>query len=86
MPGSVHEQLSSDKIIKDDENMPDVVSVEYLIASMSPAPHRTNSTSKKVGALVFFIRNILTLTAVSSMENGEFFEGFQGALTPLKFF
>ncbi|CAN0261502.1 unnamed protein product, partial [Ectocarpus sp. 12 AP-2014] len=56
MPGRVHEQLSSDKIIKDDENMPDV-SVEYLNSINVPGtpPHKLNL---KVGSLIFFIRNI----------------------------
>ncbi|CAM9225750.1 unnamed protein product [Ectocarpus sp. 8 AP-2014] len=57
MPGNVHEHLSSDKIIKDDENMPDVVSVAYLSSINVPGtpPHKLNL---KVGALIVFIRNI----------------------------
>ncbi|CAM9631222.1 unnamed protein product, partial [Ectocarpus sp. 6 AP-2014] len=57
LPGRVHEQLSSDKIIKDDENMSDVVFVEYVDSISVPGtpPHKLNL---KVGALIFFIRNI----------------------------
>ncbi|CAN0421113.1 unnamed protein product, partial [Ectocarpus sp. 13 AM-2016] len=64
MPGRVHHQLSSDKIITDDNEMPDVVSVEYLnkIDVAGTPPH---DLSLKIGALVFFIRNI-NLTADSS--------------------
>ncbi|CAN0162147.1 unnamed protein product, partial [Ectocarpus sp. 12 AP-2014] len=55
--GSVYEQLSSDKIIEDDENMPVVASVEYLTSINVPGtpPHKFNL---KVGALIFFISNI----------------------------
>ena len=57
MPGRVHHQLSSDKIITDDEDMPDAVSVEYLnkVDVAGTPPH---DLSLKIGALVFFIRNI----------------------------
>ena len=57
MHGRIHHQLSSDKIVTDDDNMPDVVSVEYLnrIDVAGTPPH---DLSLKIGALVFFIRNI----------------------------
>ncbi|CAN0228447.1 unnamed protein product [Ectocarpus sp. 12 AP-2014] len=47
----------SDKIIKDDENMPHVVSVAYLNSIKVPGtpPYKLNL---KVGALIFFITNI----------------------------
>ncbi|CAM9929635.1 unnamed protein product [Laminaria digitata] len=55
--GRSHHLLSTDKIIIDDENMPDVVSVEYLNSVQVPGtpPHDQHL---KIGALVFFIRNI----------------------------
>ena len=57
MPGRTHHLLSTDKIISDDEDMPDVVSVEYLNSVNVPGtpPH---DLPLKIGALVFFIRNI----------------------------
>ena len=57
MHGRIHHQLSSDKIVTDDDDMPDVVSVEYLnrIDVAGTPPH---DLSLKIGALVFFIRNI----------------------------
>ncbi|CAN0463024.1 unnamed protein product, partial [Scytosiphon promiscuus] len=57
MRGRVHHLLSTDKIVSDDEQMPDVVSVEYLNTINVPGtpPH---DLSLKLGALVFFIANI----------------------------
>ncbi|CAN0219651.1 unnamed protein product, partial [Ectocarpus sp. 4 AP-2014] len=67
LPGRIHHQLSSDKIISDDEEMPDVVSVEYLSKVNIPGtpPH---DLSLKVGALVFFIR---TINFDSGLVNGK---------------
>ncbi|CAN0269966.1 unnamed protein product, partial [Scytosiphon promiscuus] len=56
MRGRVNHLLSTDKIVSDDEQMPDV-SVEYLNTINVPGtpPH---DLSLKLGALVFFIRDI----------------------------
>lgn len=57
MPGRVHHLLSSDKIVTDDDEMPNSISVEYLnkVDVAGTPPHDLNL---KIGALVFFIRNI----------------------------
>ena len=57
MPGSSSKLLSSDKIVSDDPDMPDVVSVEYLneVNVAGTPPHQLDV---KLGCLVFFIRNI----------------------------
>ena len=64
MPGDSHRLLSNDKIVTDDQNMSDVVSVEYLNEVDVPGtpPHNLHL---KLGSLISFIRNI-NLTAVSS--------------------
>ena len=57
MPGREHHLLSSDKIITDDEEMPNSISVEYLnkVDVAGTPPH---DLTLKMGASVFFIRNI----------------------------
>ena len=64
MPGDSHRLLINDKIVTDDQNMPDVVSVEYLNEVDVPGtpPHKLHL---KLGSLISFIRNFF-LTAVSS--------------------
>lgn len=57
MQGRSHHLLSNDKIVTDDEDMPEVISIEYLNEVSVPGtppqdPHL------KLGSLVFFIRNI----------------------------
>ncbi|CAM9274400.1 unnamed protein product, partial [Ectocarpus sp. 13 AM-2016] len=57
MQGDGHHQLSTDRSVTDDSNMPDVVSVEYLHEVNVPGtpPHNLHI---KLGSLIFFIRNI----------------------------
>ncbi|CAM9146776.1 unnamed protein product, partial [Ectocarpus sp. 12 AP-2014] len=57
MQGDSHHQLSTDKLVTDDSNMPDVVSVEYLHEVNVPGtpPHNIHI---KLGSLIFFVRNI----------------------------
>ena len=57
MPGDSHRLLRNDKIVTDDQNMPDVVSVEYLNEVDVPgtSPHKLHL---KLGSLISFIRNI----------------------------
>ncbi|CAN0525387.1 unnamed protein product, partial [Laminaria digitata] len=57
LPGDSHHLLSSDKIVTDDEVMPDVVAVEFLntVQVLGTPPHDLHL---KLGALIFFIRNI----------------------------
>ena len=64
MPGDSHRLLSNDKVVTHDQNMPDVVSVEYLNEVDVPGtpPHKLHL---KLGSLISFTRNII-LTAVSS--------------------
>ena len=58
MPGDSHRLLRNDKIVTDDQNMPDVVSVEYLNEVDVPGtpPHKQHL---KLGSLMSFIRNII---------------------------
>ena len=57
MPGDNHRLLSNDKIVTDDQNMPDVVSVEYLNEVDVPGtPPR--KLHLKLGSLISFISNI----------------------------
>ncbi|CAN0338899.1 unnamed protein product, partial [Scytosiphon promiscuus] len=57
IPRRSYHLLSTDKIVTDGENMPDVVSVEYLNSVQVPGtPH--HDLHLKIGTLVFFIRNI----------------------------
>ena len=57
MPGDSHRLLRNDKIVTDDQNMPDVVSVEYLNEVDVPGtlPHKLHL---KLGSLISFIKNI----------------------------
>ena len=57
MPGDSHRLLRNDKIVTDDQNMPDVVSVEYLNEVDVPgtSPHKLHL---KLRSLISFIRNI----------------------------
>ena len=57
MPGDSHRLLSNYKIVTDDQNMPDVVSVECLNEVDVPGtpPHKLHL---KLGSLISFIRNI----------------------------
>ena len=57
MPGDSRRLLINDKIVTDDQNMPDVVSVEYLNEVDVPGtpPHKLHL---KLRSLIFFIRNI----------------------------
>ena len=58
MPGDSHRLLSNDIIVTDDQNMPDVVSVEYLNEVDVPgtSPHKLHL---KLGSLISFIGNII---------------------------
>ena len=58
MPGDSHRLLRNDKIVTDDQNMPDVVSVEYLNEVDVPgtSPHKLHL---KLGSLISFIGNII---------------------------
>ena len=55
MPGDSHRLLNNDKIVTDDQNMPDVVSVEYLNEVDVPGtpPHKLHL---QLGSLISFIR------------------------------
>ena len=69
MPGDSHRLLSNDKIVTDDQNMPDVVSVEYLNEVDVPGtpPHKLHL---KLGLLISFIRNTRSISFDSGLVNG----------------
>ena len=71
MPGDSHRLLSNDKIVADDQNMPDVVSVEYLndneVDVPGTPPHKLHL---KLGSLISFIRNTRSINFDSGLVNG----------------
>ena len=69
MPGDSHRLLSNDKIVTDDRNVPDVVSVEYLNEVDVPGtpPHKLHL---KLGSLISFIRNTRSRNFDSGLVNG----------------
>lgn len=56
LSGRSRHLVSTDKMITDDENMPDVFSVQYLNSVQVPGAPR--DLNLKIGALIFFTRNI----------------------------